>query len=73
VQVTPGVNFKRDTTTGTVEAGECDGSSAIPILSSIMTDSNGVSVLNNSLVSVVGAAFLSTSIPDNYTTGSLGL
>ncbi|OBT92828.1 hypothetical protein VE01_09047 [Pseudogymnoascus verrucosus] len=64
--VKPGINFKRDTTSGVVTAGECDGSQAIPVLSSI-ADSSGVQALQDALVSVLGSSILNTEVSSNYT------
>ncbi|KAL6886765.1 Metallo-dependent phosphatase-like protein [Trichoderma evansii] len=64
--VKPGINFKRDTTTGVATAGECDGSQAIPIFSS-MANSTGVQALQDALVSILGSAILNITVPSNYT------
>ena len=42
--IRPGINFKHDTTTGIITAGECDRSRAIPILS-LLINSAGVEAL----------------------------
>lgn len=66
VNIKPGINFKRDSTSGVVTAGECDGSHAIPVLSSI-ADSTGVQALQDALVSVLGSSILNTEVSSNYT------
>jgi len=70
--VSPGVNFKRDTSSGTVTAGECDGSQAIPILSAL-ADSQGVRALETALVNALGQGILNTTIPSNYTAAGFDL
>jgi sphingomyelin phosphodiesterase len=65
--VSPGVNFKRDISSGAVSAGECEGSEAIPVLSAITTAGAGLQVLENVMMSVLGKGIMNTPIPSNYT------
>ncbi|KAH8680783.1 calcineurin-like phosphoesterase [Xylariales sp. PMI_506] len=67
VTISPGVNFKRDTHTGALQAGECEASLAIPILSAI-AGTDGIAALQSALTTVVGEGFFNTSVPSNYTT-----
>ena len=60
--IRPGINFKRDATTGIVTAGECDGSRAIPVLSSL-TDPAGVEALRSALVNTLGSSILNMTVP----------
>ena len=63
--VSPGINFKRDSTTASSAHSECEGSAAIPILGAITND--GITTLQNALVAKLGEAFLNMTVPDNYT------
>lgn len=65
VAVSPGINFKRDTSTGAMVAGECDGSRAVPILSAVLSNSTaGVPALRSAIVAKLGDGFLSTEVSD---------
>ena len=58
--ISPGINFKRDTSNTTaIPHGDCEGSVAIPIFSS--------STFQSALVATMEESFLNTQIPDNYT------
>ena len=59
--VTPGINFKRDTTsTSTVTEDACGHSKIIPVLSSIST--GGLDRFKSVLVGVMGESWLSTTV-----------
>jgi sphingomyelin phosphodiesterase len=64
--VTPGVNFKRDTSvvTTTVQTGECDGSAIIPIMNVI--GSSGIDSIEAALVAVLGEDWLNTEVNGTY-------
>jgi sphingomyelin phosphodiesterase len=66
VTVSPGVNFKRDTNSGVVAAGECDGSQALPILAAL-PGTTGIAALGSAIASTVGSAVLNQEVPANYT------
>ncbi|KAH8896938.1 calcineurin-like phosphoesterase [Thozetella sp. PMI_491] len=59
--VSPGINFKRDASTGGAVTGECDGSHAVPILSAMLAP-NGVQTLQTALASILGDGFLNTTV-----------
>lgn len=64
--VSPGINFKRDSTaTATTDHSECEGSAIIPIMTSFT--SSGMAALQSALVAKLGDAWLDTVIPVNYT------
>lgn len=63
--VSPGVNFRRDVHDGALVAGDCEGSRAVPILSS-MYGSSGLDALRAALVKVAGEGFLDTVVPSDY-------
>ncbi|KAF2231533.1 sphingomyelin phosphodiesterase [Viridothelium virens] len=59
--VTPGINFKRDTTSiSTATEDTCDHSKIIPILSSISGD--GLDAFKSALVKVMGEFWLNTTV-----------
>lgn len=73
VAVKPGVNFKRDESSGDADlpaaddhghVGECDGSQAAPILSDISTSTEGLETLRSVLSEVLGPAFLDQQVPE---------
>lgn len=71
ITIKPGVNFKRDNSSisdggadGHGHVGECDGSQAAPILSSISTSTDGLETLKSTLVDVLGTAFLDQQVAD---------
>lgn len=74
ITVSPGINLKKrvETTDAAADlAGdECEGSKAIPILSSMYVEDTGMDVLRQALVNVAGESFLNTTISSNYTVGS---
>lgn len=68
VTVSPGINFKRDASTGRVAAGECDGSRALPILSAVLSNPTaGVQALRSVIIAKLGDGFLSTEAVNYYT------
>jgi sphingomyelin phosphodiesterase len=63
--ISAGINFKRDSTATSSAHSECEGSAAIPILSSF--SGSGMTAFQNALVAKMGEDFLNTTIPSNYT------
>lgn len=70
VTVSPGVNFKRDASSGGLVAGDCDGSQVVPILS-LMLSASRQDALRAALVKGVGEGFLNTTIPPQYVAHSI--
>jgi sphingomyelin phosphodiesterase len=63
--VSPGINFKRDTSGSSSAHSDCEGSAIIPILGAFTAD--GVTGFTNALVEKLGSAWLDTVVPANYT------
>jgi len=66
--VSPGINFKRDTSnSSSVESthSDCEGSAIVPILGAFTA--NGVTGLSDAIVAKMGSAWLDTVVPANYT------
>ena len=63
--VSPGINFKRDSTTTSSVHSECEGSAAIPILGAITN--GGLTSFQSALVAKMGEDFLNITVPANYT------
>jgi sphingomyelin phosphodiesterase len=66
--VSPGINFKRDTSnSSSIESthSDCEGSAIISILGAFTA--SGATGLTNALVEKMGSAWLDTVIPANYT------
>ncbi|RDW63867.1 sphingomyelin phosphodiesterase [Coleophoma crateriformis] len=70
--VSVGINFKKRTVDAETISdsthsahGDCEGSAIIPILGALT--SSGLADLQASLANILGADFMNTTVPDNYT------